>query len=190
MIRRLLRASALAGSLAVPVVLFGSVAPASAGGFCHEKVTTGKVTEVQTLGGCFAPMVTHVTTGSTVVVHAGDDIAHTIAQPGGEPEELRLGHDVSWSFPEAGVYPYFCLIHPGMVGVVVVDDVAPGVATGAAPAPPGAATDPAPSVLAAAVTPPASKDRSDATALAVVAIAAVALGAGAIVFAASRRRTG
>jgi plastocyanin len=192
MIRRLLRASALAGPLAIPVVLFAAAAPASAGGFCHQAVTTGTVTEVRTSGVCFAPMVTHVPAGSTVMLTAGDDIDHTVAQPGGEPEQLSPGHDVTWSFPQEGVYPYFCLIHPGMVGVVVAE---PQSAPAAPAAPASSVLDtPAPSALAAAVVPDApsaptgdSGSRGATAALAVLAIAGVAAAAGAIVLVGPRR---
>jgi hypothetical protein len=35
---------------------------------------------------------------------------------------MREGGSVSYSFDEAGVYPYVCTWHPGMVGAVVVGD--------------------------------------------------------------------
>jgi hypothetical protein len=45
------------------------------------------------------------------------------------------GKSVTFRFDEEGVYPFFCCLHPGMAGAVVVGD---GAGTGAA----GAATVP------------------------------------------------
>ena len=40
----------------------------------------------------------------------------------GTYDELMPGKSVTHKFASSGVYPYFCVIHPGMVGAVVVGD--------------------------------------------------------------------
>ena len=37
---------------------------------------------------------------------------------------LKRGREATYAFAEAGVYPYVCTVHPGMVGTIVVGDAA------------------------------------------------------------------
>jgi hypothetical protein len=49
---------------------------------------------------------------------------HTVTGAGsswGDYTELQAIASVEHRFDDAGVYPYFCLLHPGMIGAVVVD---------------------------------------------------------------------
>ena len=59
-----------------------------------------------------------------------------------------MGEKVSYTFSEEGVFPYVCILHPGMIGAIVVGDgIGPatkGSVTGGMIVPPGddtAATD-------------------------------------------------
>jgi len=41
-------------------------------------------------------------------------------------DALKKGHEATYEFAEAGVFPYVCTWHPGMVGAIVVGDGAGG----------------------------------------------------------------
>jgi plastocyanin len=123
-------------------------------------------------GGCYAPTDAEMTTGSKPLVGIGqcsfvdtvvyiepgeevrwvnkDPVPHTVtgaANSWGTERYLDQGDDVSYTFEKDGVYPYYCLLHPSMVGAVVVGD-----ATKAAALTDGAAAVADTSELAAAET--------------------------------------
>lgn len=174
------------------VLLVGTAASADAGGGCHQPATNGATTTVTLRSNCFAPVVTNVATGDTVRFVNVDEWAHTVTGSGfgwGSPGNLAAGASTSSRFDEPGVYPYVCLLHPGMLGAVVVADdgaattaLAPGIAPPAAttPTPPPDATIAVPGAGSGAVTWP--------FALGLAALAAiVGLAVGGI---APRRRVG
>jgi plastocyanin len=84
----------------------------------------------------FGPATLTVRAGTTVTWHAGDGIAHTVTtgtyrvggdglrtseMPDGRLDKpLAQGTDVRFSFGTPGTYSYFCSIHKGMNGTVVV----------------------------------------------------------------------
>lgn len=103
------------------------VSSASAGGGCfHEIVPTdGTGDTVAMTGNCFEATVLHVDPGTKVTWVNEDSYTHMVIGVGGTWgtfEELAEGDSVSYRFDENGVYLYSCLIHPGMVGAVVVGD--------------------------------------------------------------------
>ena len=56
-----------------------------------------------------------------------DQQDHTVTGLGfawGSNRNLGPGASITYRFSRAGVYPYTCIIHPGMVGAVVVGDPA------------------------------------------------------------------
>jgi plastocyanin len=124
-----------------------AAAPAEAGGGCHAPATEGRGTTVALTDLCFTPTVLRVEPGATVTFVNRDSIAHPLSRPGGEwGWEGTVGGRATVQLDQAGTYPFFCFVHPGMVGVVVVGD---GRGTGAqvvqvddpaAPAAPAAAT--------------------------------------------------
>jgi len=75
----------------------------------------------------FQPNEITVAPGTTVVWTNNDNIHHTVTggtagNPSG-PLNLDLptkGTSVSFKFGTAGEYPYFCNVHPSMVGKVIV----------------------------------------------------------------------
>jgi len=111
-------------------------APASAGGGCHsEKITDERGAEVALAKRCFEPTVVRVDPGQQVTFTNTDPAAHTVtgvANSWGTYDELGQGDTVSYQFDQAGVFPYFCLLHPSMIGAVVVGDGLPTAASGAA----------------------------------------------------------
>ena len=99
---------------------------AEAGGGCHDDtLSDGRGVAVALDKSCFQPMVVRVDAGQQVTWTNKDDFAHTVtgvANSWGQYEEMGQGDSVSYQFDKSGVFPYFCLLHPSMVGAVVVGD--------------------------------------------------------------------
>lgn len=73
----------------------------------------------------FVATVTYVDPGEEVRWINGDHVPHTVtgaARSWGSEEMVDMGDAVSYSFAKQGVYPYYCALHPTMVGAVVVGD--------------------------------------------------------------------
>ena len=117
------RLAVLVPLLAILAATVLAVAPAEAGGGCHAPATEGRGVTVALTDLCFTPTVLRVAPGTEVTFVNRDSIAHPLSRPGGE---------WSWDGPargratvrldQAGTYPFFCYVHPGMVGVVVAGD--------------------------------------------------------------------
>jgi plastocyanin len=167
-----------------------AVAPAEAGGGCHAPATEGRGTTVALTDLCFTPTVLRVAPGTEVTFVNRDSIVHPLGRPGGEWSwDGTAGGRTTVRLDQAGTYPFFCYVHPGMVGVVVVGD-------GRGPVP-GAQVvqvdDPAAPAPAAATGQPATSAGADlpsfpAAWLVLVALAALA-GAAAGTRLAGRRST-
>ncbi len=102
----------VAMSLAAVLVL----APARAGGEDTKKP------EVRVDNFTFNPQTLTVPVNSTVTWMNKDDIPHVIASNDGLFKSKALDTDQSYSFTftKAGVYEYFCSLHPKMLGRIVV----------------------------------------------------------------------
>jgi plastocyanin len=80
----------------------------------------------------FSPNPIQVSVGSTVTWTNNDSQPHTVASgSNGQPDNkfnsspnfnplLNPGQTFSFTFTQAGNYPYFCMLHPNMVGTVSV----------------------------------------------------------------------
>ena len=79
-------------------------------------------TEVRVDNFTFAPQTLTVPVNSTVTWLNKDDIPHVIASDDGLFKSKALDTDdkYSYTFTKAGTYPYYCSIHPKMVGKIVV----------------------------------------------------------------------
>jgi plastocyanin len=98
-------------------------AGASGGGGCGLPVTDAHGTRVHVKNFCFTPTVLHVRRGQAVTFTNRDAFAHTVSGANvvwGSFDSLTFGKPVTYRFERPGVYPYFCAIHPGMVGAIVV----------------------------------------------------------------------
>jgi len=97
------------------------------GGGCHRgsAVRDAATTTVRLTEFCFSPTVARVERGATLTF-VNDDVApHTVtgaAMSWGHTENLMLGDTLEATFTDEGVYPYACILHPGMVGAIVVGD--------------------------------------------------------------------
>lgn len=126
MLRRTLSIAIVLGS----IVLTG--APATAGGGCHsinETITQGrgfKGPSVPMQACAYTPTILFVDPGAQVIWVNKDPVGHTVTGAllsWGSDAPILPGETVSYRFEEAGVYPYYCTIHPGMAGAVVVGDI-------------------------------------------------------------------
>jgi len=120
--RRRLRVFVLLSTVLAATVL--AAAPASAGGGgCHTPATEGRGTTVALVDLCFTPTVLRVAPGTEVAFVNRDSVEHPLARPGGAWAWAGspLGR-TTVRLDRAGTYPFFCYVHPGMVGVVVVGD--------------------------------------------------------------------
>jgi plastocyanin len=70
----------------------------------------------------FGPGTVTVAVGTTVVWTNRDDIPHTVVSTDGvfKSKVLDTDEKFSYTFTNAGTFPYFCSIHPKMTGKVVV----------------------------------------------------------------------
>ena len=107
-------------------------AAAGGGGGCHQapRPFDARTQVVAMEDYCFSPAVVRIEPKQSVTWVNRDVDAHTVTGVGGtwgRYGELGRGGRVTSSFAASGVYPYFCTLHPGMVGAVVVGD---GVAAG------------------------------------------------------------
>jgi LPXTG-motif cell wall-anchored protein len=124
--------TALAAAAIIVVALVSGGRAANAGGFCHEAMTDARGTSVHMKNNCMIPTVLRVDPGASVTFNSADIEPHTVTGSGyrddrgrGSMDELTRGETVSFSFEESGVFPYFCVIHPGMIGTIVVGDGIP-----------------------------------------------------------------
>ncbi len=115
--KRIVLATAAALLAAAPV-------PATAGGGCHYDAPESEVatTEVVVDHACFGPVVARVTTGATVTWRNVSGMPHNISGPTMDYAELPDGATHAVTFTEPGLYPYACMLHAGMSGVVRVVD--------------------------------------------------------------------
>jgi plastocyanin len=122
--------------MVVGVMLFVGASPevaiASGGGGCGRAVTDDDGTRVNIRNFCFGPTILRVQPGETVTWVNRDDFPHVVLGANGawgEYGRLGGGREVSYRFVSAGVYPYVCTYHPGMIGAVVVGNGKPEGAT-------------------------------------------------------------
>ena len=118
----------------------------------------------------FAPLVTNVPVGATVAFINNDVTPHQVTgyHSTWSSAILEQGDAYAWHFDEAGVHPYSCPLHPGMVGAILVGGsaAAPAVAAGGDGDARSATTETAPTTAAS------SSDRGGLQPLAAIAIGA------------------
>ena len=132
-------------------LLIGSLvvaAPVAAGDPCfHDMarpaVSEGNATTVKLDKCAFFPTVAHVPVGTEVQFVNADMVGHEVVGAnltwGHHEKILGTGDTLGVPFAKAGIYPYACMIHPGMTGAIVVGDALSAAVPPVAPAPAGAA---------------------------------------------------
>jgi plastocyanin len=98
----------------------------AAGGNATTSVSMGPGSSTKTTD-AFTPNPIQVSVGSTVTWTNDDTVIHTV-NAGTSPTESGLftspimnpGDTFEYTFTEAGEVPYFCILHPNMVGTAIV----------------------------------------------------------------------
>jgi plastocyanin len=126
--RRVL-ASGFGLAVVAGVTLVPGVAAASGGGGCGAPVTDEAGTTVEINEYCFTPTILRAEPGDTITFTNKDGVPHTVLGANGiwgSYDAMKRNVEATYEFAEAGVYPYVCTWHPGMIGVVVVGNGAGG----------------------------------------------------------------
>jgi plastocyanin len=114
----------------VACVMAAGPAAASGGGGCGGPITDGRGSTVEIRRFCFTPTVLRTAAGTRVTFTNLDPMQHNVLGANGawgSFEPLRFDRSTSYRFARAGVYPYVCTLHPGMVGTVLVGSEATGM---------------------------------------------------------------
>jgi plastocyanin len=102
---------------------------ASAGGACRGQPVTDEAADAVVMtANCFVPTIIRIDAGATVTWFSHDNASHTVTGANaswGSFEEVPEGAQRSQVFHTAGVFPYYCFLHPGMIGAVVVGSGGP-----------------------------------------------------------------
>jgi len=81
----------------------------------------------ETTNSCWIPSTITVGVGDTVTWYNADTAAHTVTSGPNIPDGIfdsslfMSGTSFSHTFSQAGEYPYFCMVHPWMTGLVLVE---------------------------------------------------------------------
>jgi plastocyanin len=135
-----------------------TAAPVAAGDPCfHDMqrpaVSEGKATVVKLDKCAFFPTIAHVPVGTEVQFLNADMVGHEVVGAnltwGHHDKILGTGDQLGVQFAKAGIYPYTCMIHPGMTGAIIVGDALSAAVPPVAGAPAGPAAG-APAVGAGA----------------------------------------
>ena len=78
---------------------------------------------------CYIPATLNISTGTTVVWENNDSAAHlaTSGTPSGGPDGafdsgmIMAGATYEFEFSDKGEFVYYCLVHPWMIGTVIVE---------------------------------------------------------------------
>jgi plastocyanin len=103
------------------------VGAAEAGGECRLTAMTAGDGATADTRNCFEPVVLTVKVGERVTWTNRGETPHTVTGASGlwgSYDELGKDQAVSFAFDEPGVFPYACVLHPTMVGAVVVTEKA------------------------------------------------------------------
>jgi plastocyanin len=124
--RTRIRRIALVGCIVAMAAVWGAGPAAAGGGGCHAEPLTDRSAQLVGIKDfCFTPTILRVQPGDTVTWVNGDPTDHTVTGANdswGSYDPIASRKLVKHRFDKAGIYPYFCMLHPGMVGVVVVGD--------------------------------------------------------------------
>lgn len=134
-----MKTKALSSFFVLFAIAAGMVAMTPAAFADHAEVTiepvAGSAKEgcEETSEGCFIPSTATVDVGGKVIFSNTDSAAHTFTS--GEPvggssvgavfnsHLIEAGISYEWSPTAVGEQPYFCIVHPWMVGMIIVQEV-------------------------------------------------------------------
>lgn len=180
--------AALITTSAGAAMLFDGQTAAGGGGCRGVPPTEDSGNAVSMNESCFLPTVLRAEPGTVVSFTNQSEQPHTVSGANtewGNYNELRSAETIKVTFDKPGTYPYFCFLHPGMIGAVVVGSGSRGesgpppvvkavsAATADAPVP----SQPSTSVVAGSSGAGNDRDLALAGGLGVL-LGAVAVGAG------------
>lgn len=122
--RRLIPLLALATLATALLVGPATLARAGGGAHCSPQFTDAATDDVRLTNNCFVPTIARVEPGAKVTFENFDGAPHTVTGAVyifGDMDEFTTGKR-SFTFDEEGVFPYVCILHPGMAGAIVVGD--------------------------------------------------------------------
>jgi plastocyanin len=108
-------------------LLLASPSTAGAGGFCSDGSFTDERGDTVALSmNCMTPTILRVEQGAAVRFVNEDNTLHMLGGVtnifGNMHTELPSGESLTYTFKDEGVFPYVCVLHPGMAGAIVVGD--------------------------------------------------------------------
>jgi amicyanin len=112
-----------ATAAAVLVLSFGLLKASHAGQAASEQNNPSDKYQVKIDNFSFGPSTLTVPVGSTVTWTNQDDVPHNVVSREGKTLKspvLDTDQKFSYTFTQAGTYPYYCAIHPKMTGKVIV----------------------------------------------------------------------
>jgi len=113
----------ITGLAAIMTLAIGSLATGQKG-FVTSAQQKPAAAEVKIDNFSFSPAALTVPVGTSVTWTNRDDIPHTVVSSD-DPKAFKskvmdTDEKFSFTFSKPGIYPYFCSVHPKMVGKVVV----------------------------------------------------------------------
>ena len=116
------RRSVWVAGLGMPVLMATLLLLARSSITANAGQSTTSTAEVTIDNFSFRPQTLTVAVGTTVTWTNRDDIPHTVVSDNGVFKSKARDTDekFSYTFDQAGTYPYHCSIHPKMTGQVVV----------------------------------------------------------------------
>ena len=132
-----MKTKAISSFFVLFAIVAGIVAMTPAAFADHSEVTivpadgSGAPGCEETAGGCYIPSTATVDVGGVVIMSNTDSAAHTYTAgtagdgPTGEFDTglLMAGGFYEYSPDTVGEIPYFCMVHPWMIGVIIVQEV-------------------------------------------------------------------
>lgn len=198
MARRIARAARLLTLPALLALGLLNTPAVSAGNPCFHGYemppsSTGSGTDIKLMPCAFVPTVTVIAEGESVNFVNGPEYTHfvtgAVQEWGSAETEIQPNQSVTYTFDDAGVYPYACALHAGMAGAIVVGDLEDAVAVGATGA--GASVDSTDSSADGAAQAQADESSvaetatTQSTAVGILALVGIGTGAGIVVGAAA-----
>ena len=177
-----MRALTVIAGLGLLIGSFVLAAPVAAGDPCFHDMSRPPVSEgtgtVVKLDECaFFPTIAHVPVGTEVQFLNADKVGHEVVGAnltwGHHDKILENSDQLGVTFAKAGIYPYTCMIHPGMSGAIVVGDAKSAAAAPPAAAAPAAAPAAASAAAVAPAQPAADPAPNPASATSVAVLPAV-----------------
>lgn len=136
MVHRLMKTKAIGSLFVLFAIVAGLVALTPAAFADHSEVTISTVPGSSAVGcedtaeGCYTPKEATVDVGGKVIFSNTDTAAHTFTA-GSATDGLTgefdsglamVGGSYEWTPTTAGEVPYFCMVHPWMAGLIVVQE--------------------------------------------------------------------